>query len=265
MTEPESTQANDRLLPPDYARYRVIWYQLMYGRAAYLAHGSIQGKRKGKLVLGAASPELLNLARQSAARGGPTMTPAASRAPVADPLDELDPFLRETSEPLAAILLAGLLTLSLQGDDETPPVLPSDASVKQIESRQTLLAIAHEALDGKVVAPSSTAVALVEYGLRGDVTHRVHYNAACFYAGVTTSKGAALTRALDELTTALREAPPDQRGELARWADADPSLRLLRTVRERRFNEIVQKYTNPSLERKVVPAATPAEGAATTA
>jgi tetratricopeptide (TPR) repeat protein len=132
----------------------------------------------------------------------------------------LDAFLRRTVRPCGELVLAAALADSRGGEPEA----------------------------------TERAERVLEAADRGEVSYRVHYAIACWYARPSTHVDDQ--RAFGELEIALGRAPRDARHELAEWCVRDPALALLRQrMDEANFRARVERYRRQ--EPRVVEPAVP--------
>lgn len=140
---------------------------------------------------------------------------------------KLRKFLEDTVEPTGAVLLAGL-TRSAFGSEH-------DDS-RAITTRDELV----EALNIGTPAPTSLVGYVME---RRDLSYRVHYNLACYFADENTRI------AWENFREAISSAPRFEATVLADWARRDPSLEPLRQARGEEFEGLVRLYSLPRLEK----------------
>jgi hypothetical protein len=120
------------------------------------------------------------------------------------------------------------------------PLEPYEQRLKQFLERTVQPCL--RLIVAAVTADESEAqrlVAMVEGVARdGEVSHRVHYALACWYARDAGRDDSAV----EHLSTALANAPRDRSRELAEWSVRDPALADLRERQTAEFDAIVGKF-----------------------
>jgi hypothetical protein len=263
-------------IPPHETRERAIWYQVTYNLAAHQAHSALA--TDASRVQQHARQGLLDDARYTAARllatAATTLTEIEAagrrrrwwweRHRLPDAQDQLQAFLSETTEPSSAILFAGLII------ETTRPLETETADDSlEISNRSELPNIATRVIRQEMSSsPDAVSSALVEYALtRPTISYRVHYNAACYFSGLTPQSPPRDSVdngriALQELENALHDAPASERRALTKWTESDPSLEQLRRFRTASFRRLLGMYKLPDLEQRRQKATTASAGVA---
>jgi hypothetical protein len=249
-------------IPERNVRQRPIWYQLMYNLSAHQAHLAMANHSRTRVpIIRRGAPLFFGDARRTAAvlvaAAGETLTELAEVTRQRrfwerirpDQLVQLQDFLQTSMEPAAAVLLAGLTS----GDSSTSVDSYVQAPGHETWSRRQVVVALRLFLENDTLEPGLSR-GLYAFAIeRPRLTYRVNYNVACYLSGTMgadTDGDDTAGQALNALTAALAEAPNSDRRNLATWARKDPSLDDLRLRKKDDFNNLIDFYSGPSLEKR---------------
>ena len=248
-------------IPSRAIRERPVWYQLMYNLAAHQAHLAMAFHLRSRVpIIQRGAPSFVGDARETASvlvvAAGDTLSELADitrkrrfwERAQPDRLLQLNDFLEASMEPAAAILLAGLTSTA---DSAWSDPYGHESNQGPWTRQEVGAALRIFIGDGEI--ESGLSRGLFHFAVeRPRLTYRVNYNVACYLSTTLTKRddGEVAAAALDALNSALAAAPNSDRRNLTTWARKDPSLEALRVRRKDDFDELIDFYSGPSLERR---------------
>lgn len=224
---------------------RPEWFQVKYNLAAQKAHLSLVRESEDIVAdpsAGATDPsEDLADAIEHASTlllETATLLEASPDPPIFAEAPKLRPFLAETLEPATAVLLAGTLHRRAAYGRGWSWGLP------RIDARGDLIRVLE-----REAPPSPDA--LIVYVMRAkEISYRVRYNLACYFAEKSPGpRHPDIDEAWRQLRFALAKAPRIEAVALANWASEDPSLQHLAIARRESLRRLLALYRLPPVRR----------------